>query len=117
MCLSTVSSEKPKSSGIGYKVLRYASDWNFVMNRYEVNYKKFVAPYYGHDFIYVGDTTNDSNNHNKIIADDGKKYTTGFHIFATKLAAKKYLGGGHSGAGQEIVAKVKYRKAYRQGTL
>lgn len=102
MCLSTVSSEKPKSSGIGYKVFRVDNNENL------------YPPYYftGRP-IRIGEKQVNLNLTNFIYGDDNKKYKAGFHIFATLKGAQAYL---LRDSDYHVIAKVEYKKAYRKGT-
>ena len=93
MCLDVVHSEKPKSTGVGYKV-----------------FKKKGRLLFG-DF-----TTGNRKTKTWLLARKPRRaelvyYSHGFHIFKTLSAAVAWMT-----ASVDVVRKVKYRKAHIQGS-
>ncbi|OGM10644.1 hypothetical protein A2Z67_00110 [Candidatus Woesebacteria bacterium RBG_13_36_22] len=109
MCLEKVTHKNLNLEGYGYKVFRrpyvpgggleflyQGNHKNLPVGKW-VNEKKFRNPsLYG---IYT----------HSIQALDGTRYPKGWHIFASKQGAKRYMNGGR------IVKKVEYRKGQTVG--
>ncbi len=106
MCLDTITSRKPKPTGVGY-VLR------------EINRKgKLISIYFGTHIPqqrnrWLQSETFSKYNNTTILAENDQRYPKGFHIFATLQEAKDYSPGFLK---YRRIFKVQYRQAHTLGT-
>lgn len=101
MCLSYVSKEKPKKTGIGYKVFIRSTRFGVTTSRFSFQYMDLR----GREEVPI----NKWLTAEKVPTWQG--YQSGFHIFLNKEDAEKWVGK----SSLSVIRKVRYRGARCQG--